>query len=85
MMKMTIDIDQNGNLSTLYTDEIDLYEIGKVKNVARASNVVFNEKTQQWDVVTCKTQKTIFSHPNRSIAIQQEIILMQPGGEFHQK
>ena len=76
----TIEIDENGDISTLYTDQVDLYSIGKVCNVRRASNVEFNEARQEWDVVCAKTGSIVHSNKNREDAIEWEIDAFQPGG-----
>lgn len=80
-MVPTIEINEEGNISTIYTDEIDLYNIGKVCDVRRASNVVFNESKQQWDVICAKTGSVVYSGKNREHAIEIEVELFSPGGK----
>lgn len=82
MVIPAIEIDQDGNVSTLWTDEINLYELGQVHNVRRASHVSFNDKKQLWEVQLL--DGTII-HENRSreAAIETEVTLLSPGGEYH--
>lgn len=78
----TIEIGVDGVVETLYTDEIDLYEIGVVNNVRRASNVNFNEKEQIWEVVDAITGTIVYTNKNRASAIEWEIQNFSPGGNF---
>ncbi len=77
----TLEIDQQGNIHTLYNDTIDLYELGLVTNVRKASYVEFNEKDQTWEVILPDGQ-VIHRDKNRERAIEKEIELMGPGGEY---
>jgi hypothetical protein len=79
----TLEIDTNGNIRTLWSDEIDLYELGRVENVQRASNVIFNEARQVWQV---KLLDGTIIHENRSreAAIRREIELLSPGGKYYE-
>jgi len=81
-MVPTIEINENGDIETIYSDEIDLYSIGKVYNVRRASFVNFDEDSQIWNV-TLPNGKILFSHKNREVAINEEIRLLQPGGDLY--
>jgi len=51
-------IDTNGNVHSLYTDLIDLSQLGKMK-VSRASNVEFDNDTQTWSVKLASTGEVI--------------------------
>lgn len=76
------EIDADGNIHTLYTDEIDLFAIGKVSNVRKASNVEFNEEKQVWEVLSLEGE-VLYEHKNRDKAIEWEISQFQPGGPLH--
>jgi len=78
----TIEIDENGDLHTLYTDEVDLFEIGKVTNVRKASNVEFNEKDQVWEVLSLEGE-VLYTHKNRDEAINWEVEMFSPSGPLY--
>jgi hypothetical protein len=80
----TIEIDEEGNVSTLYNDFVNLYEIGKITNVKKASNVEFNEQEQLWEIIHAKTGEVVGSDKNRENAIEKEIGMFQPGGEYYE-
>ena len=68
-----LEIDEKGNVYTLYTDEIDLYAIGEVCNVVKASNVEFNQARQEWEVTKVGSSLVLYSNKNRDAAINWEI------------
>ncbi len=78
-----LDIDEQGNISTLYSDEIDLYQLGQVTHVRRASEILFNELKQYWEVLDAKTKEIVYQNKNRELAIKKEIELFSPGGKFY--
>jgi len=80
-----IGVDTNGDLHTIYTDEVDLYEIGTVKNVTRASHVEFDERRQVWQIITHRVRKIIFEHPSRKVAIEKELELLAVDGEYYKQ
>jgi len=80
----TIELDQNGNVHTIYTDEINLYEIGTLHNVRRASNVVFNDRKQLWEVQLLDGT-VIHEDRSREAAIETEVALLSPGGKHYCK
>lgn len=49
MNEHVIDINLDGSVESLYSNEIDLGVLGD-QEMERASHVVFNKKTQKWDV-----------------------------------
>lgn len=79
----TLEIDIDGNIQTLYNDDINLYDLGKVCNVKRASHINFNEQQQRWQVVCATTGKIVFSHHNRAQAIRWEIENFSPDGKYY--
>ncbi len=78
----TLEIDSKGNVHTLYTDEINLFEIGVVTNVRKASNVEFNEEKQVWEVLSLEG-KVLYENVNRERAIGWEIKSFQPTGQYY--
>ena len=79
----TLEIDEQGNISTLYNDKIDLYSIGKVTHVRRASFIEFSEMNQKWEIIHIKTGEIIGCDKNRERAIEKEIEMFQPGGKYY--
>ena len=78
-----LEIDAVGDIRTLYTDEVNLYELGLVGNVRRASRVEFDEENQLWEVICAKTGVVVYKNKNRQSAIEKEIILFGPGGQHY--
>jgi len=78
-----LEIDEHGNVHTLYTDEIDLYAIGEVTNVRRASHLEFNEKNQEWEVTQASTGEVVHRDKNRAKAIEWEVKELGVGGEYY--
>jgi tRNA splicing endonuclease len=80
-----IEIDLDGDLNTLYTDEVDLLAIGELVDVERASDVVFDQRYQVWEVISMHGKTLASGFKSRKAAIEAEIKLMQPGGKLHRK
>jgi hypothetical protein len=76
-----VEFDENGDAVTLYTDEIDLYELGVIGEVRRASTVEFDEAGQEWMVVT-PNGEVVHRDRNRELAIAWEIRNLGPGGAY---
>lgn len=79
----TIEINEQGNISTLYNDEIDLYAIGTVTHVRRASEILFNQECQYWEVVDAKTKEIVYQNKLRNKCIEWEIINFGCGGKYY--
>lgn len=77
-----LEIDHEGNIHGLYTDEIDLFSIGRVTNVRKASNVEFNEAEQVWEVLSLEGE-VLHKNPNRELAIEWEITAFSSGGKYY--
>jgi len=77
-----LEIDTKGNVSTLYNDQVDLYDLGSITHVRRASHINFNEKYQWWEVVDAKTKETVYQNKLRDKCIEWEIINFSPGGKY---
>ncbi len=80
-----LEIDSDGNIMTLYTEEIHLFELGSISNVERASNIVFDETTQEWIVVKASDSKEVHRNSRRSAAIDWEIVAFSPGGKYYEE
>jgi len=87
MITRTIEIDNDGNLKTIYDDELFLQDVGDIYNIHRASNIEFNEDNQEWVVRIPNIMPglviDIFSHKSREKCIEFEIENMQPGGKYY--
>lgn len=81
-MKAILEIDENGDVHCLYTDEIDLFAIGTLCDMRKASNVDFNEEKQTWEVVSLDRQ-VLHSNTNREKAIEWEIWAFSPTGQHY--
>lgn len=82
MINLVFDIDKEGNMYGIYTDEIDLFSIGRVTNIKKASNVEFNEVEQVWEVLSLDGE-VLHNNPNRNKAIEWEIENFSPGGKHY--
>ncbi|KKL60890.1 hypothetical protein LCGC14_2200800 [marine sediment metagenome] len=85
IMIPTIEIDNDGNIHTIYSDEIDLYELGEVHNVRRASHVKFDEANQEWMVIQASTGNIIHRNKSRAQAIAWEIKELGVGGQYYKE
>ena len=76
-MKSTLRFNPDGQVDCLYTEAIDLRELGKLE-ISRATDIRFNDATQQWDVHTADTDQVLFSHASRSECLNWENQNLQP-------
>mgnify|MGYP001057883677 FL=1 len=60
----------DGSGAGLYTELIDLREIGSLE-VVRASEIEFNETTQQWEVFDYNGSR-VFTDPSRETCLRWE-------------
>jgi len=82
-INIILEIDECGDVHGLYTDDINLFAIGKITNVRKASNVEFNVETQKWEV-TSLNGKVLHENTNREKAIGWEIMAFSPGGKYYE-
>jgi len=82
-MKIIFEITEEGDLNGLYTDEIDLFAVGRLTNVRKASNVEFNEEKQVWEVLSLEGE-VLYTNTNREAAIEWEIEAFSLGGPYYE-
>ena len=80
-MKSTLRFHTGGRVDCLYTEAIDLRELGRLQ-VFRATDIRFNEGTQQWDVREGGTSSALFSHPSRAECLRWEQENLQPKSSY---
>ena len=68
MSACVLTISPTGTGSCLYSELIDLQSIGSLQ-VTRATEIEFNQATQQWEV---KDEHILFSHSSRSVCLAWE-------------
>ena len=83
MVDLVFEIDKEGNMHGLYTDQVDLFSVGRISNVRKASNVEFNSEEQTWEV-TSLDGEVLYQNTNREKAIKKEIELFSPGGRYYE-
>ena len=76
-MNSTLRFDPSGHIGCLYTEAIDLRVLGRLK-VVRATDIRFNDSTQQWDVHEANTGQVLFSHISRTECLRWEHLNLQP-------
>ena len=81
-MKVVLEIDEYGDVRGLYTDQVDLFAVGLVTSIRKASNVEFNESDQTWEVLSLGGE-VLHQNPNRERAIEWEIEAFSPGGTHY--
>jgi hypothetical protein len=77
-MNATLRFHPGGGIACLYTEAIDLRALGRL-HVVRATDIRFNDPTQQWDVHDADTGSVLFSHTSRSECLAWEHQNLQPG------
>lgn len=68
----------NGQVDCLYTEAIDLRELGMLQ-VTRATDIRFNEPSQQWEVHDAGSDRVLFSNSSRDECLAWEHRNFQPG------
>ena len=76
-MSPTLRFNPGGQVDCLYTEAIDLRELGRLQ-VVRATDIRFNPQTQLWDVHAADTGQVLFSHSSRNEYLRWERTNLQP-------
>ena len=76
-MTTTLRFTPGGQIDCLYTEAIDLRALGRL-HVVRATDIRFNDTTQQWDVHEVDTGALLFSHSSRAECVHWEHENLQP-------
>lgn len=76
MNESVITFDTDGTAQCLWTEAVPLHEIGKLE-ITRASNIEFNNTSQQWEVIDRKGKIRFFSK-FRTECLQWEQKNVQP-------
>jgi hypothetical protein len=66
-----------GQVTGFYTESIDLHALGKL-SVVRATDIAFNDTTQQWEVRKAGGDTVLFSYPSRQACLRREIENLEP-------
>ena len=77
-MKSTLRFSPGGLIDCLYTEAIDLRTLGRLQ-VVRATDIRFNDSSQEWDVHDADTGHVLFSHISRDECLRWEQTNLQPG------
>lgn len=72
MKNAILTFHEDGNCSTLWTEQIPLEEIGRME-INRASTIEFNAGTQEWEVRFSNSHEVVFANKSRSACIAWEI------------
>jgi len=70
-MKHHLRFNPTGKIDCLYTEAIDLRELGML-SVLRASSIEFNEVTQLWEVKAAGDGMFLHSDPSREACLAWE-------------
>jgi hypothetical protein len=81
-MKSTLRFSPGGSIDCLYTEAIDLQQLGRL-HVVRATDIRFNDSSQEWDVHDADTGKVLFSHTSRGECLFWEQTNLQPDSPSH--
>ena len=75
-MNSTITFTPDGNGQCLYTEAIDLKNIGTLE-IKRATNIEFNDRTQLWEVRDAKNNGILFQDASREVCMKWELENLQ--------
>ncbi|MEO5915809.1 MAG: hypothetical protein ABIS50_16355 [Luteolibacter sp.] len=76
-MKSTLRFTPGGSIDCLYTEAIDLRVLGRL-HVVRATDIRFNDTTQEWETHHADTGEVLFSNSSRAACLQWEHDHLQP-------
>lgn len=77
-MKFTLRFHPVGGLvNCLYTEAINLSTLGRLQ-ITRATDIRFNDTSQQWEVHEAGTDEVLFSNSSRGDCLEWEQQNLQP-------
>ena len=79
-MRTILRFQTGGQVDCLYTEAFDLSSLGPL-HVTRATDIGFNETTQQWEVHEAPTDLILFSNPSRGECLRWEHDNLQPSAK----
>ena len=71
MSVQVLTFDPHGEVHCLYTEVIDLPSLGSLE-IVRASQIEFNNDSQEWEVVSGSENNALFSNPSRAACLSWE-------------
>lgn len=69
--QVVIDFGLTGSARCLYSEAIDLHALGRLK-VRRATRIEFDEKSQQWQVLSPDGSQVLHQDPRRGACLAWE-------------
>jgi hypothetical protein len=78
-MKTTLRFDPTGAVECLYTEAIDLRQLGRL-HIVRATGIEFNPDEECWEVRHAESGQILHSDPSREDCLAWEQANLQPGG-----
>ena len=75
-MNINISFKPDGTAQCLWTEALPLHELGRLE-ISRATNIEFNNSTQEWEVKDQKGKVRFFSR-SRSACLEWEEQNLQP-------
>ena len=76
-MTTTLRFNETGQIACLYTEAVDLRELGRL-HVVRATDIRFSVETQRWEVHCANTGRTLYRNPSREACLTWEKQNLQP-------
>ena len=74
----TISFNPDGTALCLWTEAVPLHELGRLE-INRATNIEFNNTSQQWEVIDRKG-RVRFIAKSRAACLEWEQLNLQPSG-----
>ncbi len=75
--RLVLTIDADGNAHCLYNELIDLRALGTL-SCRRASHIEFDQKSQEWRVLSADRQRILFRDASRQACLDWEADNLQP-------
>jgi len=75
--RLVLTVDHDGNAHCLYSELIDLRALGTL-SCRRASHIEFDQKGQEWRVLSADRRRTLFRDASRQACLNWEADNLQP-------